>query len=66
MVAFDDDTDSTNITIYVPVTNDATLLDELKEASFVLSRAPNGISTEWEPAMTGLKLCDQSMTNSEK
>ena len=65
MVAFDDDTDSTNITIYVPVTNDATLLDELKEASFVLSRAPNGISSEWEPAMTGLKLCEQSMTNSE-
>ena len=63
--AFDDTTESTTITIYVPVTNDATLLDELKETSFVLSRAPNGITSEWEPAVTGIQLCDQSMTNSE-
>ena len=62
---FDDTTESTTITIYVPVTNDATLLDELKETSFVLSRAPNGITSEWEPAVTGIQLCDQSMTNSE-
>lgn len=62
---FDDTTESTRITIYVPVTNDATLLDELKETSFVLSRAPNGITSEWEPAVTGIQLCDQSMTNSE-
>ena len=62
---FDDTTESTTITIQVPVTNDATLLDELKETSFVLSRAPNGITSEWEPAVTGIQLCDQSMTNSE-
>jgi len=62
---FDDTTESTTITIYVPVTNNATLLDELKETSFVLSRAPNGIISEWEPAVTGIQLCDQSMTNSE-
>ena len=62
---FDDTTESTTITIYVPVTNDATLLDEIKETSFVLSRAPNGITSEWEPAVTGIQLCDQSMTNSE-
>ena len=62
---FDDTTESTTITIYVPVTNDGTLLDELKETSFVLSRAPNGITSEWEPAVTGIQLCDQSMTNSE-
>ena len=62
---FDDTTESTAITIYVPVTNDATLLDEIKETSFVLSRAPNGITSEWEPAVTGIQLCDQSMTNSE-
>ena len=34
---FDDTTESTTITIYVPVTNDATLLDEIKETSFSLS-----------------------------
>ena len=62
---FDDTTESTAITIHVPVTNDATLLDELKETSFVLSRAPNGITSEWEPAVTGIQLCNQSMTNSE-
>ena len=62
---FDDTTESTTITIYVPVTNDATLLDEIKETSFVLSRAPNGITSEWEPAVTGIQLCDQPMTNSE-
>ena len=62
---FDDTTESTTITIYVPVKNDATLLDEIKETSFVLSRAPNGITSEWEPAVTGIQLCDQSMTNSE-
>ncbi len=65
MAQFDEDNDSTTITISVPITNDAGLLDELKETSFVLSRAPNGISSEWEPAVTGLKLCDQSMTNAE-
>ena len=34
---FDESNETTKIMIYVPITNDAALLDELKQASFVVT-----------------------------
>lgn len=62
---FDESNETTKIMIYVPITNDAALLDELKQASFVVTRAAQGTPTEWDAVLSGVKLCDESMTNGE-
>ena len=62
---FDESNETTKIMIYVPITNDAALLDELKQASFVVTRAAHGTPSEWDAVLSGVKLCDESMTNGE-
>ena len=63
---FDESNETTKIMIYVPITNDAALLDELKQASFVVkSRVAHGTPSEWDAVISGVKLCDESMTNGE-
>ena len=63
--SFNEESDSTTIRIEVPITNDASLLDDLKETTFALNRAPNGEINHLNPIISGLKLCDETMSNAE-
>ncbi len=64
--SFDNITEMTTLTITMPVTNNATLLDELKTATFTINRHADG---EWPSSVDTVALetqfCTQSTTNAE-
>ena len=64
--SFDNSTEMTTLNISMPVTNNATLLDELKDETFSIFRVFAG---DWpvlaETIATDINFCTQGMSNSE-
>ena len=63
--SFDNSTEMTTLNITMPVTNNATLLDELKDASFSISRMVSGEYPVVLEIATELQFCTQSTSNSD-
>ena len=64
--SFDNSTEMTTLTITMPVTNNATLLDELKDASFKIFRFHGPSFSQYgETVAAEIQLCTQAMSNSE-
>ena len=66
IASFDNSTEMTTLTITMPVTNNATLLDELKDANFKIFRFHGpSFSQSGETVAAEIQLCTQAMSNSE-
>lgn len=63
--SFDNSTEMTTLTITMPVTNNATLLDELKDTTFSMYRMPVNPPLPGEIIASGLQFCTQEFSNSE-
>jgi len=64
--SFDNSTEMTTLNITIPVTNNATLLDELKDETFSIFRVAAGDYPVYiESIATNIQFCTQGMSNSE-
>jgi len=63
--SFDNSTEMTTLNITMPVTNNATLLDELKDATFSISRMVSGEYPVVLEIASELQFCTQSTSNSD-
>ena len=63
--SFDNSTEMTTLNITMPVTNNATLLDELKDAKFSISRMVSGEYPVVLEIASELQFCTQSTSNSD-
>jgi len=62
--SFDDSTEMTTLNITMPETNNATLLDELKDTTFSLYRVAAGSYPVYiESIATNIQFCNQGMSN---
>ena len=64
--SFDNSTEMTTLNVSMPVTNNATLLDELKDETFSIFRLVAGDYPVYiESIATNIQFCTQGMSNSE-
>lgn len=63
--SYDNSTEMTTLNITMPVTNNATLLDELKDATFSISRMVSGEYPVVLEIATELQFCTQGTSNSD-
>lgn len=63
--SFDNSTEMTTLNITMPVTNNATLLDELKDATFSIFRMVSGEYPVGLEILSEIQFCTQSTSNSD-
>ena len=64
--SFDNSTEMTTLTVSMPVTDNATLLDELKSATFSINRHAEGDWPSYIEAITSeIQFCTPSTSNAE-